>query len=175
MRLKTSRWPPLKSRRKPTIWQPTARRGRGHTAPRAHTLLTSGRCAGGGSHRPRPMPALHAGPRAAGAFAGRHPFAREMPLPAWRKGPLQGSILSSGTVRRAGSPRPPRCSGRRAAVRKHSFLNQEGGYQAQQAAPPLWLQGRAAAHTFCPGPQRSRAAIQPPDEENRRPGACRPA
>jgi len=50
------------------------------------------------------MPALHAGPRAAGAFAGRHPFAREMPLPAWRKGPLQGSILSSGTVRRAGSP-----------------------------------------------------------------------
>ena len=97
MRLKTSRWPPLKSRRKPTIWQPTARRGRGHTAPRAHTLLTSG-----------PMPALHAGPRAAGAFAGRHPFAREMPLPAWRKGPLQGSILSSGTVRRAGSPRPPR-------------------------------------------------------------------
>ena len=104
MRLKTSRWPPLKSRRKPTIWQPTARRGRGHTAPRAHTLLTSGRCAGGGSHRPRPMPALHAGPRAAGVFAGRHPFAREMPLPAWRKGPLQGSILSSGTVRRAGSP-----------------------------------------------------------------------
>ncbi len=108
MRLKTSRWPPLKSRRKPTIWQPTARRGRGHTAPRAHTLLTSGRCAGGGSRRPRTMPALYAGPRAAGAFAGRHPFAREMPLPAWRKGPLQGSILSSGTVRRAGSPRPPR-------------------------------------------------------------------
>ena len=156
MRLKTSRWPPLKSRRKPTIWQPTARRGRGHTAPRAHTLLTSGRCAGGGSHRPRPMPALHAGPRAAGAFAGRHPFAREMPLPAWRKGRELPEVGHAARVRIARQP-PPAAVIRKARRRAATFVFEPRRWipSTTGRAPALAARAGGRAHVL------PRAAAQP--------------
>lgn len=156
MRLKTSRWPPLKSRRKPTIWQPTARRGRGHTAPCAHTLLTSGRCAGGGSRRPP------ANARAACRAPRRGRVCRAAPLCpgnafarlAQRAFAGQHPVIRNGA---AGGQPPPAAVIRKARRRAATFVFEPRRWipSTTGRAPALAARAGGRAHVL------PRAAAQP--------------